>query len=148
MVKGYYVKDNEVIQIDNLAREIKVENNDIVTYKGEGLLTSKNNLYTVIDYEKIIRENERQLIIQKRKRKQREKRREIESVIDDFKYSMIQKLAGIIILFLSIILYTSGMLYDTELESNDCTVLLVLVPVALVLLFAKNKYLVDSYVEQ
>ena len=67
--------------------------------------------------------------------------RRINQRIKELSVLLLQKLIGISIIIGMIILFKAGLFYEPEIQGNDGTVLLIIIPLALVLIFSNEKVL-------
>ncbi len=80
------------------------------------------------EFEQQIRADERSKIYKKLSRRIRE-----------LSILLIQKLLGIAIIIGVIIMFSAGLFYKSEILNNDVTVLLIIIPLALVLIFSNKQ---------
>lgn len=67
--------------------------------------------------------------------------RKINQRVKELSVLLLQKLIGISIVVGAIILFKAGLFYEPEIQGNDGTVLLIIIPLALVLIFSNKKVL-------
>lgn len=65
--------------------------------------------------------------------------RRINQRIKELSVLLLQKLIGISIIVGVIILFKAGLFYEPEIQSNDGTALLIIIPLALALIFSNEK---------
>lgn len=65
--------------------------------------------------------------------------RKISQRIRELSILLIQKLLGIAIIIGVIIMFSAGLFYEPEIQNNDVTVLLIIIPLALVLIFSNER---------
>lgn len=67
--------------------------------------------------------------------------RKINQRIKELSVLLLQKFIGIFIIIGTIVLFKAGLFYEPEIQGNDGTVLLIIIPLALVLIFSNEKVL-------
>lgn len=67
--------------------------------------------------------------------------------VHDLCYYTKQKAIGLFFIILSIWSATSGMLVDPITQENDCTFAIIALPLGLILLFTKNRWILEDSCE-
>lgn len=94
------------------------------------------------DREVIRKEHLRQREYRRQKRMQYE--RERREILRNIIYFVKQKLIGLTFVVVSIWLISSGIMYDSAIQRNDCTFALITIPLGLFLIFTKEKVLFEE----
>ena len=132
---SYY---NEVNQIKN-----KMENH-VDTKKG----TDMQNRYITDQRWCYVDTQEHDVVIirkaHKVKRKKRQLRYKRQKWLETFLYFVKQKLIGLLLIGISIWLCCFDWLYDPITQTNDCTFLFITIPLGLMLLFSKERWIIDN----
>lgn len=81
--------------------------------------------------------NKRNSIVVYRKEEVRKKRERL--------YFLKQKVVGLFLIIITILLCNSNLMYDITTGKNDWTIALITIPIGLILLFSKEKYWMDNY---
>lgn len=87
---------------------------------------------------------ERERVREVRRKRERQLRYERQKWLENFLYFVKQKLIGLLFIGISVWMCCSGIMYDAVTQTNDCTFLFVTVPIGLMLLFSKERWIIDS----
>ena len=105
-------------------------------------LSNKNWHYIDLDlFESEIRRDERLKIKAANQQYKIRKRNRNEQILKDCFVILFQKFLGLMIMFLMIIAFHNGLFYEPEIQANDGTALIIILPVALFMLFSNRRWM-------
>lgn len=59
-------------------------------------------------------------------------------------YHLLQKIIGLVMLIALVIAVRFGVFYNETIQSNDCTAMILFIPVCLYLIFTKKNYFLEN----
>ena len=93
------------------------------------------------DFEMQIRSDERDRIYKRHERVKKQIREKAIKIWNERLYLLRQKIIGVLIIIITILLCRSNFFYEPTIQANDCTFALLTLPIGLVLLLSRKRIL-------